>query len=664
MSIRAKLLIVFLAFGVTPMLALGVLNYTRGVRTVENLLRRDVEESAARVAKSIEDNLARRQTNLEEQANAPLLREHMARRGEAGEAARTDVPRDLRDDLGSFFREYRAYYEAITCVDAAGRPLFRVRQTIDKGVYEETKFDSPAEISTDSLPTEVAAWRAGDAASLRTQRSDARREGYGLAVHYILPIIVSDKVRGALVADLKLDPLFAEAEGAHAASIRSTVAQAASEDAQPKSRVVMIINGDGQVVYHTNRTLQFQAVASAMPYLGEIAERMKRAAREGTGGGAALYKNDAGEEWLAAYRPLPGLHLAVAVAGDYSEAVEGLRSAGRIGVALSLVTALIAAGLLSLLVERVTRRIRLVARAAGAIAAGDLERRIEVESKDETKALAESFNFMSGRLREMIAREAESRQFETFTRLSAMLTHDLKNSIGSLDMLVRNMERQFHRAEFRQDAIVSLRAATDKLRSILSRLSAPRQAEEIDPSEYPPVDIVPIIRRALARATGAPSQTTLEPSGVGANVESESKYSTAKSKGVQLASLYEIETHLPTTPLRARVEPQAIEKVIENLIINAMEAMGLQGGRLTIEAGEDEAAREVFFSVADTGAGMDEEFQRTRLFHPFATTKSSGTGLGLYACREIVAAHAGRIEVESKVGSGTRFRVVLPSAIR
>jgi signal transduction histidine kinase len=51
----------------------------------------------------------------------------------------------------------------------------------------------------------------------------------------------------------------------------------------------------------------------------------------------------------------------------------------------------------------------------------------------------------------------------------------------------------------------------------------------------------------------------------------------------------------------------------------------------------------------------------TRLFRAFATTKKRGIGLGLYTCREIVESHGGRLEVKSKLGSGTRFRVVLPS---
>jgi signal transduction histidine kinase len=60
---------------------------------------------------------------------------------------------------------------------------------------------------------------------------------------------------------------------------------------------------------------------------------------------------------------------------------------------------------------------------------------------------------------------------------------------------------------------------------------------------------------------------------------------------------------------------------------------------------------------------MSEDYIRERLFRPFATTKAKGIGLGLYTCREIIETHGGRLEVESNVGVGTRFRVVLPSAL-
>jgi signal transduction histidine kinase len=126
-------------------------------------------------------------------------------------------------------------------------------------------------------------------------------------------------------------------------------------------------------------------------------------------------------------------------------------------------------------------------------------------------------------------------------------------------------------------------------------------------------------------------------------------------------SKYEIELKVPAS-LHALVDPERIDRVIENLVINAIEAMGERGGKLTVEVGEA-GAEKIFLSVSDTGQGMSKEFIDNRLFRPFATTKRSGVGLGLYTCREVVRANAGTIEVQSRQGVGTTFRVVLPSAV-
>jgi signal transduction histidine kinase len=126
------------------------------------------------------------------------------------------------------------------------------------------------------------------------------------------------------------------------------------------------------------------------------------------------------------------------------------------------------------------------------------------------------------------------------------------------------------------------------------------------------------------------------------------------------APLCQTEVRLPES-LITYVDPEGIENVIENLIINALEAMGAAGGQLTVEAGS--VGEYLYFSVADTGTGMDDEFMRLHLFRPFATTKQKGIGLGLYTCREVVESHGGRIIVTSKLGAFTRFRVELPSRL-
>ncbi len=101
-----------------------------------------------------------------------------------------------------------------------------------------------------------------------------------------------------------------------------------------------------------------------------------------------------------------------------------------------------------------------------------------------------------------------------------------------------------------------------------------------------------------------------------------------------------------------------IQKVLQNLLLNAREA-SCDDAPIRLEVGQ---AEETYLKVSDSGGGMDPEFIRQRLFQPFQTTKPTGFGIGLYQCRNIVEAHGGRIEVESRVGEGTTFTVWLPGS--
>ena len=124
-------------------------------------------------------------------------------------------------------------------------------------------------------------------------------------------------------------------------------------------------------------------------------------------------------------------------------------------------------------------------------------------------------------------------------------------------------------------------------------------------------------------------------------------------------SKHKIVMKLPPN-LFALVDAARVEEVIENLVLNALEAMDDNSGTLTVEAGQT-ANGAPAFSISDTGHGMSRSFVDTRLFRPFSTTKKTGIGLGLYTCREVIKASGGSIEVDSVEGAGTTFRVVLPS---
>jgi CheY-like chemotaxis protein len=102
-----------------------------------------------------------------------------------------------------------------------------------------------------------------------------------------------------------------------------------------------------------------------------------------------------------------------------------------------------------------------------------------------------------------------------------------------------------------------------------------------------------------------------------------------------------------------------IEQVFMNLLINANHAMP-EGGTLTLRAAIDQHKR-LAVSITDTGSGIPKE-NIGKIFHPFFTTKKEGegTGLGLAICHSIVEHNGGALQVQSTVGVGTTFLVILP----
>jgi two-component system sensor histidine kinase HydH len=106
-------------------------------------------------------------------------------------------------------------------------------------------------------------------------------------------------------------------------------------------------------------------------------------------------------------------------------------------------------------------------------------------------------------------------------------------------------------------------------------------------------------------------------------------------------------------------DPEFLRSVFNNLFINAVQAMGNEGGNLNVKVSGDNGF--VRFDVTDTGNGISEE-NVSKIFEPYFSTKETGTGLGLAIVQKIVDVHNGTIAVESKEGEGTRFTVRLPKA--
>jgi hypothetical protein len=220
-----------------------------------------------------------------------------------------------------------------------------------------------------------------------------------------------------------------------------------------------------------------------------------------------------------------------------------------------------------------------------------------------------------------------AKELESFHKVSSFVLHDLKNSVGMLDLLLANARTNLDDPEFRQSMLETIGDAVRRQRRIIARLTdSPSEDVNLDT-----VDINDIVRQAI------------------------SKTQVRKIERITLTENYD---HLPAVS----ADRQKLASVFENLIVNAIEAMPVRGTLevTTFEDAEDSAPRRACVSVADTGCGMSEDFMRARLFQPFMSTKKKGLGIGMYQSREAIRQMGGDIKVESEQGKGTRFTVRLP----
>lgn len=135
--------------------------------------------------------------------------------------------------------------------------------------------------------------------------------------------------------------------------------------------------------------------------------------------------------------------------------------------------------------------------------------------------------------------------------------------------------------------------------------------------------------------------------------------------------------HLPLPSVEA--DATQMRQIVMNLVINASEAIGDRSGVIAITTGCMDCDRSylknvwldenltdglyVYFEIADTGCGMDQDTM-AKLFDPFFTTKFTGRGLGMSAVLGIVRGHKGAIKVYSELGKGTTFKILLPASDR
>jgi two-component system sensor histidine kinase MtrB len=301
-----------------------------------------------------------------------------------------------------------------------------------------------------------------------------------------------------------------------------------------------------------------------------------------------------------------------------------------------LVTGLALVILLGVVAGLVTRLVVLpvrdAARTAQRLSAGLLDQRMRVDGEDDLALLAASFNQMAANLQRQIVRLEEMSRLQR--RFTSDVSHELRTPLTTVRMaadLIFAEREEFEPAVSRSAEL--LQAELDRFESLLtdlleiSRFDAGFAALDAEHA-----DLVPIVQRVAERLTGL-----------------------ADRVGVT------IELRLPETPVIAEVDPRRVERVLRNLVGNAVEHG--EGRPVQITLASDEAS--VAVTVRDHGIGLKpgEErlvFNRFWRADPSRARQTGGTGLGLSISAEDARLHGGWLEAWGAPGDGAQFRLTLP----
>jgi signal transduction histidine kinase len=288
-----------------------------------------------------------------------------------------------------------------------------------------------------------------------------------------------------------------------------------------------------------------------------------------------------------------------------------------------LLTAFLATLLGIVLVRQVTAPLRTLARASEQIAGGQLNQRVDIKGEDELGQLGRSFNRMTANLE----RSEQARR-----QMLADVSHELRNPL----MIVQGGLEAFTDGVMEPSAenLQALHAKTLLLNRLVSDLHELALAEAGELSlEHSPVDLADLLTQA---ATAVKPQLTER----------------------EIALTLQVAKDLPTLTGDA----QRIEQVLLNLLSNAVRYTPA-GGRITLRA--QVRPHEVQIDVSDTGTGIPPEdlphiFERFYRGDRSRARTSGGAGLGLAIAQALVAAHGGKIWVESQPGQGATFSFTLP----
>ena len=280
------------------------------------------------------------------------------------------------------------------------------------------------------------------------------------------------------------------------------------------------------------------------------------------------------------------------------------------------------------LIFNVDRPLKTIGNAITKIARGDFENIPEIKTGDEFESLVTSLNSMIKELNKRNKELVQAQKLASLGRLTSGVAHELNNPLNNISTSVQILveELEDDDLEYKKELLIGAEKEVERSKEIVKSLLEFARERSLTLKQAYFKDLVDnAIKRVKSQV---PDNITLK-------------------------------VEVPDD-IQATVGPLGIERVLINLIINAVQAMK-NGGDITVKACKQESNSGFCFQVIDSGEGIPKEII-SKIFDPFFTTKEigKGTGLGLSIIYGIIEQHGGKIKVSSEVGKGTTFICFLP----
>lgn len=263
------------------------------------------------------------------------------------------------------------------------------------------------------------------------------------------------------------------------------------------------------------------------------------------------------------------------------------------------------------------------------IASGQLDSTIPVTTQDEIGELANSYNLMVFKLKDLQEELAESERQNAWTEMARQVAHEIKNPLTPMKLSIQHLYQQ---VEYGNKTI-------DEVRPLVRNISN-TLVHEIESLSNIAADFSKFARPIMEEFMDADLNALIH----------------------DIIDLYKHDKRIQLyfdpspEPVEVHIAVDEIKRVIINLIKNATEAVGTTGMILIRTYSHEKHG---YMEVIDNGIGMTEQVKE-RIFIPNFSTKNTGTGLGLAICKKVIDAHSGSIRFATALNIGTTFTVTLP----